>query len=418
MPLLTVGLNHNTAPVHLRERTIFGPEHLDDALSDLVKIGVVDEATILSTCNRTELYCQQSGSSHGDLIEWLCAYQDLSTSDIQRCIYHHPDQGAVKHAFRVASGLDSMVLGEPQILGQMKQAFAAAQQNGATGKILNRLFQQTFSVAKQVRTDTDIGTSAVSVAYAAIELARQIFSSLGEQTVLFIGAGETIELAALHFQQNRVKHIIVANRTESRAQVLADRVGGEAITLATIPERLQQADIVVASTASTLPILGKGAVERALRQRKHNPMFLVDLAVPRDIEAEVAELDDAFLYTVDDLMEVVTDNLANRRQAADEAEKIIDLEVVQFMRWLNALDAVPMIRSMRSNLQQISEQELDRAQRRLAKGDDPSAVLERLANAITNKFSHAPSEALKQAGHEGNRGLLSAAKKIFAIKDE
>lgn len=311
-----------------------------------------------------------------------------------------------------------MVLGEPQILGQMKQAFAAAQQSGTTGKILNRLFQQTFSVAKQVRTDTAIGANAISVAYAAIELARQIFSSLKDQTVLLIGAGETIELAALHFQQNQVKQIIVANRTESRARILADRIDAEAIALSAIPERLQQADIVVASTASTLPILGKGAVERALRQRKHNPMFLVDLAVPRDIEAEVAELDDVFLYTVDDLRDVVTNNVASRQEAADEAEKIIDLEVVHFMRWLNALDAVPMIRSLRTNIQRISDQELERAQRRLAKGDDPDAVLKQMANAITNKFSHAPSEALKQAGHDGNRGLISAAKKIFAIKDD
>jgi glutamyl-tRNA reductase len=309
-----------------------------------------------------------------------------------------------------------MVLGEPQILGQMKEAFATAHKTGVTGKLLNQLFQHTFSVAKQVRTDTQIGASAVSVAYAAVKLAKQIFSDLSQKTVLLIGAGETIELTAQHLSQQQVGHIIVSNRTVERAQKLSDLVHGEAITLAELPTRLHEADIVIASTASQLPILGKGAVEQALKKRRHRPIFMVDLAVPRDIEAEVGELSDIFLYTVDDLQNVVEENLQSRREAASEAEEIIDLQVNQFVNWIKSLDAVPMIRALRENADTLRQVELDKAHRLLASGETAEVVIEALARSLTNKLTHAPTAALKEAGLEADKPVIEAARRLFNLK--
>ena len=416
MHLLTLGLNHRTAAVDLRERTAFSPEQLPDAVRSLTTSSDIAEATILSTCNRTEIYCRQENPASAPVLDWLRDYGDIPSDVLNSSTYALPGEQAVQHAFRVASGLDSMVLGEPQILGQMKSAFSVAHQAGTTGKILNRLFQHTFSVAKQIRTDTAIGASAVSIAFAAVDLAKRIFSSLNEQTVLLIGAGETIELVARHLKQNEVRHMIVANRSIERAQALTEQLGSEAISLADIPERLHQADIVVASTASTLPILGKGTVETALRQRRHRPMFLIDLAVPRDIEAQVDELEDVFLYTVDDLHKVVAENQASRQVAAVEAEKIIDFQVVRFMRWMRSLDSVPTIRSLRNQVETLREAELADAKRRLANGEDPEQVLEHFSRNLSRKFSHAPSQALKQAGQEGNASLITSTRRLFKLK--
>jgi len=418
MHLFAFGINHKTAPVAIREQAAFAPEQLAQALRDITAHAGVDEATILSTCNRTEVYCRLDQDDGRKAVKWFCDFHRLPTQDIQPHLYQHPDQEAVKHAFRVAAGLDSLVLGEPQILGQMKSAFTTAHKAGVTGKILNRLFQQTFSVAKQVRTDTAIGASAVSVAYAAVSLARKIFQNLAEKKVLLIGAGETIELVARHVREQGVSHIVVANRTVERAQLLADACGGEAISLAELPDRLSEADIVISSTASQLPILGKGAVESALRARKHRPMFMVDLAVPRDIEPEVAELADVYLYTVDDLHEVIQENMESRLEAAREAEKIIDIQVHDFMHWVRSLDAVPAIRALRDSASAVCEAELKRAQRRLERGEDPQKVMALLARAIANKFTHAPSDALKKAGHDGDAALLDAARKLFDLNDE
>jgi len=415
MYLLTLGLNHRTAPVALRERTAFSPEQLPDAVRSLVANPQVQEATILSTCNRTEIYCRQEQVATAPVFNWLREYGDLPEDVLNSSTYTLPGEQAVQHAFRVASGLDSMVLGEPQILGQMKSAFSVAHQAGTTGKILNRLFQHTFLVAKQIRTDTAIGANAVSVAFAAVDLAKRIFSRLQEQTVLLIGAGETIELVARHLKQNEVRHIIVANRSIERAQALTSQLGSEAISLAEIPARLHEADIIVASTASTLPILGKGTVESALRKRRHRPIFMIDLAVPRDIEAEVGELDDVFLYTVDDLQNVVTANQASRQEAAVEAEKIIDLQVMRFMHWMRSLDSVPTIRSLRDKIEALGETELEDAHRRLANGENPQQVLEHFARNLSRKFAHAPSQALKQAGQEGNTSLISTVQRLFKL---
>jgi glutamyl-tRNA reductase len=416
MHLFNFGINHRTAPVNIREQTAFAPDKLVTALADITDAGGAREATILSTCNRTEIYCSHEQANENSLIGWFCDYHRMQAKEIEPYLYRHPGDEAVRHAFRVASGLDSMVLGEPQILGQMKEAFATAHKTGVTGKLLNQLFQHTFSVAKQVRTDTQIGASAVSVAYAAVKLAKQIFSDLSQKTVLLIGAGETIELTSQHLSQQQVGHIIVSNRTVERAQKLSELIHGEAITLAELPTRLHEADIVIASTASQLPILGKGAVEQALKKRRHRPIFMVDLAVPRDIEAEVGALSDIFLYTVDDLQNVVEENLQSRREAASEAEEIIDLQVNQFVNWIKSLDAVPMIRALRDNADTLRQTELDKAHRLLASGETAEVVIEALARSLTNKLTHTPTTALKEAGLEADKSVIEAARRLFDLK--
>ncbi|MDH5632062.1 MAG: glutamyl-tRNA reductase [Gammaproteobacteria bacterium] len=417
MQLLAFGINHKTAPVAIREQAAFAPDKLSEALRDITASGVAAEATIVSTCNRTELYCRINNRQDKEIIDWFCRYHNFKSEDIEPYLYRHPDSKAVEHAFRVAAGLDSLVLGEPQILGQMKDAFARAHKEGSTGKLLNKLFQHTFTVAKQVRTDTSIGASAVSVAFAAVSLAKQIFTDLSEQTVLLVGAGETIELCARHLNEQHVKQMIVANRTLERAELLAREFGAQAITLSELPTRLADADIVISSTASPLPILGKGAVEHALKQRKHRPMFMVDIAVPRDIEPEVNNLDDVFLYTVDDLKGVVEENMASRQQAAREAEKIIDVHVVEFMRWIDSLNAVPTIRQLREASNAITESELEKARAKLARGMEADQVIEEMARAITNKFTHAPSSVLSEASHDGDESMLVAARRLFRLDD-
>jgi len=418
MQLLALGINHKTAPVDLREQAVFAPEILPDALVDMTHNGVAQEAAIVSTCNRTEIYCGLTPQQETEAVEWFCRYLKLDASEVKPYLYEHPDELAVQHAFRVASGLDSMVLGEPQILGQMKDAFATAHKAGTTGKMLNHLFQQTFSVAKTVRTDTAIGASAVSVASAAVTLAKQIFDDLSKKTVMLIGAGEMIELCARHLSESAIGHIIVANRTVERAELVAKEFKAEAISLTEMPLRLADADIIISSTASQLPILGKGAVERALKERKHRPVFMVDIAVPRDIEPEVGDLSDIYLYTVDDLKDVVQENLKSRQEAANEAEKIIDDKVVEFMRWAHSLDAVPTIRSLRESATAIREAEMSRALRQLARGESPAEVLEQLARALTNKLTHDPTAALRQADHEGDAQLLEAARRLFNLSDD
>lgn len=418
MHLLAFGINHKTAPVEIREQTVFAPDELADALQGITGSGGAHEATILSTCNRTEVYCGLEKPDIEMPIQWFSDHNRLLPTGIEPYLYTHREAAAVRHAFRVAAGLDSMVLGEPQILGQMKEAFAAAHKAGTTGKILNRLFQQTFSVAKKVRTDTAIGASAVSVAYAAVSLAKQIFNRLQDQTVLLIGAGDTIELCARHLKQQGIQHMIVANRTLERARTLAGPLDAESISLGEIPARLNEADIVISSTASQLPILGKGAVERALKIRRRRPMFMVDIAVPRDVEAEVADLNDVYLYTIDDIEGVVQENLQSRLQAARDAEKIIDTQVAEFMQWIKSLAAIPSIRALREGADAVREAELARARRRLARGEDPQTVIEQLARSLTNKFTHAPTTALKRSRADENVILPEAVRKLFDLTDD
>lgn len=412
MHVLSLGLNHTTAPVDIRERAAVAAEHLDDALADIRQHSDIEEAAILSTCNRTEIYCHVPDQKIELVTDWMCGFHELDKDEVSPYLYALPGPQAVRHAFRVASGLDSMVLGEPQILGQMKTAFAQAHRNGNTGKVLNRLFQTTFSVAKEVRSTTSIGSHAVSVAYAAVALAKQIFSDISTQTVLVVGAGETIELTCQHLAGQGVKNIVVANRTLRRAEKLASQFGGQAITLHELPSRLADADMVFSSTASTLPILGKGAFETALQQRRNRPMFVVDLAVPRDVEPQVASLKNIFLYTVDDLDQVVSENVENRKQAAVEAEKIVEDQTRQFMHWYDNLRSIPTIRQIREKASGLTETELTQALRRLEAGDEPEEVLKLFAHSVSQKFLHGPTEALRQKHDEE---LLRAARALFDL---
>jgi len=412
MHVLSIGLNHTTAPVAVRERAAVAADHLEDALADIAKQGDIEEAAILSTCNRTEVYCQVPDVKIEVVSDWLCNFHELRKDEVAPFLYRLPDQQAVKHAFRVASGLDSMVIGEPQILGQMKTAFATAHKNGNTGKILNRLFQHTFSVAKEIRSSTSIGSHAVSVAYAAVALSKQIFSDISQQTVLLVGAGETIELACRHLYSQGVRDIIVANRTVARAEGLAKEFGAQAISLHELPSRLADADMVFTSTASTLPILGKGAFESALRKRKNKPIFVVDLAIPRDVEPQVSELNNIYLYTVDDLEQVVTENVESRKQAAVEAEKIVENQTLQFMHWFNNLQSIPTIRQLRDRTSMIANSELNNARKRLAAGENAELVLQQFAHALSQKFMHSPTESLRQSHDEE---LLRATRELFDL---
>jgi len=415
MPLIALGINHRTAPVDIRERVAFPAERLAEALRALVGLPQILEAAILSTCNRTELYCNLESDDTDAVIDWLCSHHHFQPEHLKPYLYIYPDETAVRHMFRVAAGLDSMVLGEPQILGQMKSAYQSAIDAGTLSSHLGKLFQHTFTVAKQIRTDTAIGASPVSVAFAAVSLARQIFGELSKQTALLIGAGETIERAARHLADNKIGRMIIANRTVERAHTLAAEFNGYAIALSEMPAHLAEADIVISSTASQLPILGKGTVERALKKRKHRPIFMVDIAVPRDIEAEVAQLADIYLYTVDDLQEVIQENLKSRQEAAIQAEEIIDVQCAHFLGWLRSLDAVSTIRDFRSQADIARDDVLDKARQLLTQGKDTEQVLQFLAHTLTNKLIHTPSANLRQAGYDGRADLILAARELLGL---
>ena len=414
MALLAFGINHTTAPLALRERVAFAPERLEAALREACVHALLTEVVILSTCNRTEIYAA-SESSVAALQAWLVAYSAISAEDLARSCYCHENHDAVRHMMKVAGGLDSLVLGEPQILGQMKSAFASACAAGTLGGELHATFQQVFSVAKRIRTETAIGENPVSVAYAAVNLAQQIFSNLKQDTALLIGAGETIELVARHLVEQGIKRIIVANRTLDRAQRLAHEFEGEAILLAQIPEYLHRADIVISSTASQLPLLGKGAVESALKKRKHKPMFMLDIAVPRDIEEQVGELDDVYLYTVDDLHAVIDENKKSRVAAADQAEDIIREGVEQFMRQQRALNAVATVKAYRHKAETLRDQEIQKALRLLQAGSNPEQVLQQFARNLTNKLLHAPTKVLKEASANNRQDVIQVAQELFEI---
>ena len=414
MPLFAFGLNHQTAPLDVRERVVFHAEQVTQALRDLVDRRPVSEAAIISTCNRTEVYC--TTAEPRTAIDWMADYHRMKPSQIQPYLYELPQARAVKHAFRVASGLDSMVLGEPQILGQFKGAVRSAEEAGTLGWMLNKLFQRTFSVAKTVRSETDIGASTVSMAAAAVRLAERIYPSISEQSMLFIGAGEMIELAATHFAAHHPRKMTFANRTQARAQQLADRFFGQVIPLNDIGAQLPLYDIVISCTASPLPIIGKGLMESALKVRKHRPMLMFDLAVPRDIETEVASLDDAFLYTVDDLGQIAREGMDQRQNAVAQAEVIIENQVSDFLHWLDNRELVPTIRALRDTAERARRHELERAQRSLAKGADPQQVIDELSRALTNKFMHPPSHALNHAGDDERDELSALISRLYQIQ--
>ena len=417
MAFLALGINHKTASVDVRERVAFTPEQLVEALQQLCRLTDTREAAILSTCNRSELYIEQDQLTAESVLRWLADYHKLNVEELRASAYVHEEDAAVRHMMRVASGLDSLVLGEPQILGQMKSAYAVAREAGTLGPLLGRLFQATFSAAKQVRTDTAIGENPVSVAFAAVSLAKQIFSDLRQSSALLIGAGETITLVARHLHEQGVKRIVVANRTLERASTLAAQFGAHAVLLADIPQELVHSDIVISSTASQLPILGKGAVESALKLRKHKPIFMVDIAVPRDIEPEVGELDDVYLYSVDDLHEVVAENLKSRQGAAQAAEQLVISGVDDFMARLRELAAVDVLKAYRQQSERLRDEELQKALRLLANGASAEDVMVQLARGLTNKLLHAPSVQLKKLSAEGRLDALAMAQELFALNE-
>jgi glutamyl-tRNA reductase len=421
MSIVALGINHKTAPVAVREKIAFNPDHLSVALKEMLEAVQCGEAAILSTCNRTELYVVQDGDvnlTQARILQWLENYHKVPASTILPSIYCHQGQEAVNHMMRVACGLDSLVLGEPQILGQMKQAYSQAKAAGSMALVLDRLFQRTFGVAKQVRTETEIGASAVSVAFASVNLAKHIFAKLENVNVLLVGAGETIELVAKHLYENKVGKITVANRTLARAEGMANKIGADVITLAQIPAKMSQADIVISSTGSTLPIIGKGMVEHALTQRKHRPIFMVDLAVPRDVEEQVAELEDVFLYTVDDLQTIISENIQGRRKAAVQAESMVNSQSNSFMAWLRGLNTQDTVISYRNQCLVNRDQLLEKALVQLQNNKSPEAVIAELATKLTNKFMHAPTSAIQNAAQGGELDKLIYLRDIFNLESK
>lgn len=417
MALAVLGVNHHTAPVSVRERLALNAADLPRAVRALRALGGVNEAAILSTCNRTELYCDLERAGDAAPARWLTCFHGLDHREYAPYLFRHPEPEAVRHVLRVAAGLDSVVLGEPQILGQLKDAYRTAVDSGTVGKVLNRLFQYSFFVAKKIRTDTSIGSSPVSVAFAAVRLAEQIHGTLDDRTALLIGAGDTIELAANHLHEKGLARLLVANRSLERARTLATPHGGFAITLSDIPRHLVEADIVISATGSRLPILGKGAVERTLKARKHRPIFMVDIAVPRDIEAEIGELQDVYLYTVDDMKGIIHDNQRSRELAARQADEIVVTRTQHFMHWLRSNDAADTIRAVRGRSQRVRAAVLESARRRLQAGEDPEQVLAITTNKLVNKLLHEPSVVLREAGAEGRTELIEAVRELFDIPD-
>jgi len=415
MSLLAIGLNHHTAPVDVRERVAIDETRLSDALTALQQVDAVQEAAIVSTCNRTELYCGVANADPAPVIDWLLDYLDIEFDQLSPYLFHYLEDDAVRHLMRVCSGLDSMILGEPQILGQIKTAYRGASDVGTVGQALTPLFESAFSVAKQVRTDTDIGANPVSVAFAAVSLARQVFADLSKRTALLIGAGETVQLAARHLVAQNIGQIIIANRTVQRAADLASEVNGQAMALADIPDCLANADIIISSTGSQLPILGKGAVERAQKARRYDPLLVVDIAVPRDVEPQVSELENVYLYTVDDMKNVIEDNQRSRQVAADQAEAIIHGQVDQFMRRRRSLDANDTIRQYRTMVEQTKDFMLKKYSRQLKTGTPPEEVLEQFAHTLTNKLMHGPTARLRDAAEDGNQEMIEAAATLFDL---
>ncbi|MBK5943371.1 MAG: glutamyl-tRNA reductase [Halorhodospira halophila] len=418
MPLFAIGLNHDSAPVAVRESLAFNAEALGDALQSARSETGADEVAILSTCNRTEIYIRLPHTDPEVVIGWLTRHQRVDLRKVRPHLYVRRSTEAMRHLMRVSAGLDSLVLGEPQILGQVKDAYHKAASAGCLGAVLERLFQHAFSVAKQVRTDTDIGSNPISVAFAAVTMAKQIFDDFPKRTAVLVGAGETIELVARHLAQQGIGQVLVANRNVERAKRLAEAHDGEAMSLNDLPRRLPEADVVVSSTGSSLPILGKGTVERAVRARRHKPMFMLDLAVPRDIEPEAGEMDDVYLYTVDDLRGVVAENMRSRQDAATQAEAIVEQQVRHYLEWRRARDAGEAIRSFRNRAESYARATRAQAARQLSRGEDPFEVIEWLTHTLTRRLVHAPTVGLRAAAASGDRTRIQHALETLAIDQQ
>tara|TARA_B100001093_G_scaffold85840_1_gene77622 strand:- start:11529 stop:12812 length:1284 start_codon:yes stop_codon:yes gene_type:complete len=415
--ILVFGVNHKSAIIETREQAHFSPEEIIEALHLALRETGLKEAAILSTCNRTELYGVGNVSDY-DVLRWLSRNRNLQFDKLRDAFYCYRDLQALRHLILVSSGLDSMVLGEPQIFGQIKSAYSVGREAGTVSSSLNQAFQHVFSTVKRIRTETAIGQSPVSVAYASVRLARQIFSDFESKTTLLIGAGETIELVARHLGDQGMGEIIVANRTLSRARDVVKNFASKIILLSDIPQYLHKADILISSTASQLPILGKGAVEDAIKKRRKKPMLLIDLAVPRDIEPQVNQMSDVYLYNVDDLTNVVQDGLSSRRSAADAADVIIEQEIKNWARHQRALNAVDTIRAFRKSIEILRDMEVEKALSSLRRGQDSEEVINTLARNLTNKLMHKPTTRLKLASEEGRDDTIHATKDLFGLTAE
>lgn len=414
MPLHILGLNHTTAPVEIREQVIYSGDDITRALGELVQLQGIDEAVILSTCNRTEFYLETDDSGLLTLESWLKSDQSLS-QDAEAALFTLDNEEAIRHLFRVACGLDSMVLGEPQILGQLKDAFRQAERSATVGSQLNRLFHHTFSVAKKVRTDTEIGTSPVSVAYAAVNLANQFFAQFSKHTALLIGAGMTIELVARHLHSKGIGRMFVANRDFGRAQNIATQFDGFALPLSEIEGTLPEADILISSTASTEPVITTEQMRSAIRARKRRPIFAVDIAVPRDLEAGIGELDDVYLYTIDDLDKVITEGRSNREAAAVDANRILDDETQRYLSIERSKEVAPVITALRDHGDALRKEVLEQARRRLAKGADQDEVLEFVTSSLLKKILHQPSVRLREAGEQSDQAFIDTIRELFGL---
>lgn len=414
MKLFVLGVNHKTAPVDVREKVSFSPDQVQDALGELKSKCASDEYMILSTCNRTEIYCNLKTLDAGTIEQWLHDYFQLTPNSLSEYLYQKSDLDAIKHIMRVSSGLNSLILGEPQIFGQIKDAYGLAQKADSIHQKMDALFQHIFKTVKQVRTDTAIGSSPVSVAFSAVALSKQFFGDLSEQTALLLGAGETIELVARHLKEHHIGKLIIANRTLEKAHQITETLGGYAIGLHEIEDHLHEADMIIASTASPTPILGESAIRKALKNRRHKPMFMVDIAVPRDIAPEIGQLDNVYLYTVDDLTAIIEENKQSRKDASLEAEEIVSSQAENFMMQYHAsLQASPLIQQYRQQANQLKEAALADALQHLQKGDTAEQVVKRLANQLTNKILHTPSSNLHQAGLKGEQHIIDAAKHLL-----
>ena len=413
MPLFTIGISHHTAPIEIREKVAIARSEYSDRVSELCALSGVEEVVVLSTCNRTEIYCLSTDAGKQGLVDWVHRVNDIPAGELDRHFYHHEGEDAARHLVRVASGLDSLVLGETQILGQLKDAWQQAHDAGSLGKVLDRLFQHTFNAAKAIRTTSGISDHTVSVAYTAVVLARQIFGNLNSQTVVLVGAGEMVQLCGRYLRDHGIANLLIVNRSREKAEELANEMGASAMTLDRLGEALPKADILISSTASPDPVIRKADIKAALRKRRHRPMFLVDIAVPRDIDPEVSKLRDVYLYTIDDLQQVVDENMEQRNAAARSATADVDESVAAFMRWLSGIRAARTLRRIREQSHEFEKDLTERALRRLEAGQNATDVLEQMASTLTNKILHLPSKRLREAAESQNYEVLKAADQIF-----
>jgi len=418
MPLFTVGISHHTAPIEIREKVAIARSEYSDRVSQLCALPGIEEVLILGTCNRTEIYCLSTAAGKTGLIDWIHRVNDIPAGDLDSHLYQHEGEDAARHLIRVASGLDSLVLGETQILGQLKDAWQQAHDAGSLGKVLDRLFQHTFNAAKSIRTNSGISDHTVSVAYTAVVLARQIFGDLSSQTVVLVGAGEMVQLCGRYLRDHGIAKLLIVNRSRDKAEELAAELGATALTLDQLHEALPRADILISSTASPDPVIMKADIKAALRKRRYRPMFLVDIAVPRDIDPEISRVKDVYLYTIDDLQQVVDENMEQRNAAAQSATADVDEAVSGFMRWMSGIRAARTLKKIRTQSHEYEEELRERALRKLEAGQDPSEVLEQLTRTLTNKILHWPSKRLREAAESRDYEVLKAADRIFRQEDQ